>query len=117
MSADTREIPDEFRGWQRPAHIEDRACSLAFRALHRLSLHAWSAPEVPPQNRSKAPSRGLQETLEPLDARQDKDMYGNCHFTFSHECPVPIKSAFPESAKFLILNSRKQHRVGTAPVN
>jgi hypothetical protein len=55
--------------------------------------------------------------LEPLDARQDKDMNGNWHLAFSSERPLPIMNAFPKTSELLILNSRKQHRVNTAPVN
>ena len=59
----------------------------------------------------------LHEMLEPLDARQDKDMNGNRHRACSSERPLPIMHAFPEAIELLILNSRKQHRVNTAPVN
>ena len=59
----------------------------------------------------------LHEILEPLDARQDKEMKGKWHLALSGELPLPIKSAFPEATELLILNSRKQHCVNTAPEN
>jgi len=59
----------------------------------------------------------LHETLEPLDARQDEDMKGNLHLALSMELPLQIMNVFPEATELLILNSRKQHRVATAPVN
>ena len=59
----------------------------------------------------------LHEALEPLDARQDEDMIGNWGLAFSLELPLQIINAFPEASELLILNSRKQHRVATAPVD
>jgi len=44
-------------------------------------------------------------------------MKGNLHLAFSMELPFQIMKAFPEATELLILNSRKQHRVATAPVN
>lgn len=58
----------------------------------------------------------LHGMLEPLDARQDKDMYGVWYLAFFIERPYPIVNAFPEATELLILNARKQHRVNTAPV-
>jgi len=59
----------------------------------------------------------LHGMLKPLNARQDKDMNGSWYIGISSERPLPIMHAFPEAIELLILNSRKQHRVNTAPVN
>ena len=59
----------------------------------------------------------VHETLEPLDARQDEDMKGNWHLAFFLELPLQILKTFSEAIELLILNSRKQHRVATTPVN
>ena len=59
----------------------------------------------------------LHDMLEPLDARQHKEMKGKWHLALSGEPPLPIMNAFPEATELLILNSRKQHCVNTAPEN
>ena len=43
-------------------------------------------------------------------------MKGNCHLAFSMELPLQLLKAFLEVTELLILNSRKQHRVGTFSV-
>ena len=44
-------------------------------------------------------------------------MKGKRHLALSGELPLPSMNAFPEATELLILNSRKQHRVNTAPEN
>ena len=44
-------------------------------------------------------------------------MKGKWHLALFGELPLPIKSAFPETTELRLLNSRKQHRVNSAPDN
>jgi hypothetical protein len=59
--------------------------------------------------------KDLSERLEPLDARQDKDMNWRWHVGCSSERPLPSTHAFSEASELLIWNSYKQHRGNTAP--
>src|ERR1051325_5995894 len=61
--------------------------------------------------------KDLSERLEPLDARQDKDMNWRWHVGCSRERPLPSMYAFSEAIELLIWDSRKQHRVKPAPVH
>ena len=57
------------------------------------------------------------EMLKPLDARQDKNMNWRWRVDCASERPLPSMHAFSEATELLIWNSRKQHRINTAPVH